>query len=176
MPDIKPVNVTVNTKGFEFDLSAQAEVATNYDALNEGISKQAGLYAVWAVTEANARKVHEALESKLEILEAELFEQYRASIGSPVDAIKACVKKDPRRVKLVEDVLEAKSNVELLLAGRKTIGEQKKDTLLALASNIRAEMQNRLGNIGYVSERQKRDLEERARGSRGTVPPGSKAR
>jgi len=169
--DIKPVPVTVNTKGFDYDLSKQAEIATNYDALNEALATNPGRYAVWGVLEASARKVHEALESKLDILEAELFEEYRASIGSPVDAIKANVKKDPRRVKLQEDVLEAKANVELLLVGRKTIGEQKKDSLLALASNIRAEMQSRIGNIGYVSERQKRDLEERARGSRGPASP-----
>lgn len=176
MPTIKPVPVTVNEKGFDYDLSKQAIIATNYDALNEAIATNPGRYAVWGVLEAQARKVFDALESKLEILEAVLFESYRASLGGPVDAIKACVKKDPERVALQEDVLEAKANLELLLVGRKTIGEQKKDSLLALASNARAEMQNRIGNIGYVSERQKRDLEERARGSRGTVPPGNRAR
>jgi len=175
MSTIKSVPVKVNTVGFNYDLSADAEIATNYDALNQAIATQPGRYAVWGNAEAQARKVLDALDSKLEILEAVLFEEYRASLGGPVDAIKACVKKDPRRIETQENVLEAKANVELLLSARRTM-EQKKDCVLGLASNMRAEMQSRTGNIGYVSERQKRDLEERARGSRGTVPPGNKSR
>jgi hypothetical protein len=167
--NVKPVPVTIQTKGFNFDLSEQAAIATNYDALSEAIASNPGRYAVWGMLEAEARKVYEALASKLEILEAELFEEYRASIGSPVDAIKACVKKDPRRVSLQEDVLEAKANAEKLLAARRTIGEQKKDSLLALASNMRAEMQSRTGM--NVLERQQRDIDERARGSRGPGAP-----
>ena len=172
MPSIKPVPVTVNTQGFNYDLSADAEIATNYDALSEGIATCPGRYAVWGNLEAQARKVYDALESKMEILDAELFEEYRASIGSPVDAIKANVKKDARRVTLSIEVLEAKSNLELLLVGRRTM-EQKKDCLLALASNMRAEMQSRTGNMGYISEKQQRELQDRVRGSRG---PGSPRR
>lgn len=164
--------VTVRTEGFQWDLSSQAVIDTNYDALNEAISKNAGLYAVWGVLEARARREYDDLVTRLEVLEAELFEEYRASIGSPVDAIKACRTKDPRRVALAMEVNAAKEALELLMVGKKTIGEQKKDTLLAIASNYRAEMQSRLS----LSERQARELAERARGSRGTVPPGRTAR
>lgn len=173
---IKQVPVTVKTQGFNFDLSAQAEISTNYAALSDAIANNPGLFAVWAVLEAEARRQHDDLEAKLEILEAELFEQYRASVGSPVDAIKACVKKDPKRIVLLEDVSQAKLNLELLGAGRKTI-EHRKDSLLAIGSNYRAEMNSRL-QVNSVSDRQAREIADRARAqqSRGTTNPGGKAR
>ena len=170
MPTIKTVPVTVDTKGFTFDLSPQAEIATNYAALDDAISRNPGLYAVWAVLEAQARKVYDALVTKLEVLEAELFEKYRLQISTPVDAIKACVKSDPGRVNLVEDVNEAKSNLELLMVGRRTI-EQKKDSLLAIASNFRAEMQSGIRvNRNDQMSRDAREYADRSRVSR-PVPP-----
>ena len=165
-------NITVKTEGFDFNLSTQAIVDLNYEALNEDIAKNPGRYAVWGVLEARARREHDDLTTRLEVLEAELFEQYRASIGSPVDAIKASVKKDERRVALALEVNAAKEALELLMVGKRTIGEQKKDSLLAIASNYRAEMQ---GNI-RISDRQARELADRARGSRGTITPGAIAR
>ena len=164
--------ITVRTEGFDFNLSNQAAIDLNYAALNEAISKNAGLYAVWGVLEVRARREYDDLVTRLEVLEAELFEQHRASIGSPVDAIKACVKKDERRVALALEVNEAKEALEMLTVGKKTVGEQKKDTLLAVASNYRAEMQSRL----TISDKQAQDIAARARGSRGTPPPGSTAR
>jgi hypothetical protein len=164
--------VTVRTEGFDFNLSNQAEIDSNYSALNDAISKNPGLYAVWGVLEARARRVYDDLVTRLEVLEAELFEQYRASIGSPVDAIKACMKKDERRVTASLAVNEAKETLELLTVGKKTIGEQKKDSMLALASNFRAEMGSRIS----ISEKQAQELAARARGSRGTNTPGTTAR
>jgi hypothetical protein len=172
---VKPIPVTVNTKGFNFDLSAQAEIETNYSALSDALAKNPGLYAVWAVQEANARREYDDLSARLEIVEAELFEEYRLAIGSPVDAIKANVKKDPRRVEILGDLSQAKANLELLLAGKRTI-EARKDSLLAIASNYRAEMQSLNQNrINTLSDKA-RDMADRARVSRGTVPPGTKAR
>lgn len=164
--------ITVRTEGFDPNLSNQAEISLNYAALNEAISKNAGLFAVWGILEASARREYDDLVTRLEVLEAELFEQYRASIGSPVDAIKACVKKDERRVKLALEINAAKERAETMTVGRKTIGEQKKDTLLAIASNYRAEMQSRL----TISDKQAQEIAARARGSRGTTPPGTEAR
>lgn len=164
--------VIVRTEGFDWNLSNQAVVDTNYAALNEAISKNPGLYAVWGTLEARARRAYDDLVTRLEVLEAELFEQYRASIGSPVDAIKASVKKDPARVAAALAVNEAKETLELLTIGKKTIGEQKKDSMLALASNYRAEMGSRIS----ISEKQAQELAARARGSRGTVTPGTTAR
>jgi hypothetical protein len=175
MVPVKPVPMIINTKGFNFDLSAQAEIETNYSALSEALAKNPGLYAVWAVLEANARREYDDLATRLEIIEAELFEEYRLSIGSPVDAIKANMKKDPRRVEVVNELNQAKANLELLLAGKRTI-EARKDSLLAIASNYRAEMQSLSQNrINTISDRA-RDMADRARVSRGTVPPGTKAR
>lgn len=146
--------------GFDYNLSEAAQIATNYGALSDSLADNPGRYAVWGVLEANARKVFDALSAKLEVLEAELFEEFRASIKTPVDAIKANVTKDQRRIDLVAEVLEAKSNLELLLVGRRTI-EQKKDSLLALSSNMRAEMNSRISV--NVSDRQQRELQDRAR-------------
>jgi len=167
--------ITVDIEGFNWNLSVQANISENYAALNEAIAKNPGLYAVWGVLEARARREYDDLTTRLEVLEAELFEEYRASIGSPVDAIKARRDSDPRRVKLAMEVNAAKEALELLMVGKKTIGEQKKDSMLALASNARAEMQGRI-SVNTLSERQRRDLEERARGGRGTTPPGRTAR
>jgi len=170
LPVIKTVPVTVDMKGFTFDLSPQAEIATNYAALDDAIARNPGLYARWAVLEAQARKVYDALVTKMEVLEAVLFEKYRAAIQTPVDAIKACVKSDTERVELATEINEAKSNLELLMVGRKTI-EQKKDSLLAIASNFRAEMQSGIRvNRNDSMTREAREYAERGRVSR-PVPP-----
>lgn len=172
---VKPIPVTVNTKGFTYNLSAQAEIETNYSALSEALAKNPGLYAVWAVLEANARVVQDDLKVRLEIIEAELFEEYRASIGSPIPAIEASVKKDPRRTEILFELNKAKANVDLLMVGKRTI-EYRKDSLLAIASNYRAEMQSLSQNrINTLSDKA-RDMADRARVSRGTIPPGAKAR
>jgi hypothetical protein len=179
MPEIKPVPVTVNTRGFDYNLSEAAQIATNYGALSDAIADNPGRYAIWAVLEANARKVFDALTAKLEVLDAELFEAIRVPQGDGklpvVDSIKARIVLTPDRQALMAEVLEAKANLELLLVGRRTI-EQKKDSLLALASNARAEMQSRISIGGVVSDRQQRELLDRARGSRGPDTPRNRAR
>lgn len=167
--------ITVKTEGFDWNLSNQATIDTNYAALNEAIAKNPGLFAVWGVLEARARRAHDDLTTRLEVLEAELFEEYRATIISPVDAIKASVKKDPRRVALSLEVNAAKESLELLGVGKKTVGDQKKDSLLAIASNYRAEMQGRI-TVNSVSDRQAREIADRARASQGTRTPGRTAR
>lgn len=168
--EVKSVPVKINTQGFNYDLSEQAQIATNYDALSEAIATNPGRFAVWAVLEAEARKLHDQLVGKLEVLDAELFERFRVPGADlripPIAAIDASIKTDPDRQALAVEVIEAKANLELLGVGRKTI-EQRKDSLLALASNWRAEMNGRI----QVSDKQARELAERARGSRGPVPP-----
>lgn len=156
---VRPLQVSVRVNAdptrFSADLSSEAQIATNYEALNEGIATNPGKFAIWAVMEANARKVHDALVGKLNDekikmseLESALTLEFAGTGTIPVVAAKVAI--DPRRVakqkelQVVEaEIREAKSDLELLAAGRKTM-EQKRDSLLALASNWRQEMQNRI--------------------------------
>jgi hypothetical protein len=148
---------------FDEDLATQAMITPNIDALNDALSMNPGRYGEWAMLEELARAQYDdllgnlgSLDSDIKDLEAkvylEVLEDPKTTGGKAltVDGIKATVQVDPRRLALVERrkdldaaTRDAKSAMNKLGVGKKTM-EQKRDSLLALASNWRQEMQHRL--------------------------------
>lgn len=158
------VLVEIGGETFDEDLKLQAMIEPNIDALNEALSKNPGLFAKWAMLEAKARVQYDAgigslnaLDAEIKDLEARLFGKYQEFLSTPsggrgptIDAVKSRVADDPelvtlyaKRKQLAIGVIEAKASLELLIVGRRTI-EQKRDSLLALASNWRQEMERGL--------------------------------
>jgi hypothetical protein len=159
------VAVQIGDRRFEEDLAEQALIKPDIDSLNEALATNPGRFGEWAMLEALARTEHDGVlgqvavvETDVKDLEAELYlkattppDPLPAGWKSPtVDGAKAMVNTDPARRVLVKkkQALEeagrtSKGNLEVLIAGRKTI-EAKKESLLALASNWRQEMQTKL--------------------------------
>lgn len=153
------VTVQIGERRFDEDLAAQAFIAPNVEALNEALSTNPSRYAEWAMVEALARAELDKVIGNTAVLDADLKELeariYLEILEGPtakptVDAIKAKVIIDPRRLALVKLQQEldavrigAKGNLDKIAVGRKTM-EEKRDSLLELARNWRQEMQGKL--------------------------------
>mgnify|MGYP001615049458 CR=1 FL=1 len=145
---ILKVSVTIGARRFEEDLAAQAATAPDIEGLNRNLAEHPGRFAEWAMLEALARQQCEELDARVKFLDAELFEKYQATLSVTVakptlDAIKARVTMDSRMVALSAEARGARASLEQLTVGRQTM-QMKRDTLLALASNWRAEMDSNL--------------------------------
>lgn len=152
------VTVQVGARRFDEDLEQQAMITPNVEALNDGLAKNPARFAEWAMLEALARAEVDGLVSNIATLDSDLkeleaavyLEVIRREEKLTVDAVKATVTTDPRRLSLIvrrkeleTARLAAKDVLEKVMVGRKTM-EQKKDSLLALASNWRSEMATKL--------------------------------
>jgi hypothetical protein len=157
------VTVQVGARRFDEDLAAQAMITPNIEAVNDALAKNPSRFAEWAMLEALARAEYDEIVSNIAAVDSdtkeveamiylEILDQPSvAGVKAPtVDGIKAMVAVDPRRIELsrrrrdLETVrLAAKGNLEKLAVGRKTL-EEKKDSLIAIASNWRSEMATRL--------------------------------
>ena len=151
------IRVTLDGKTYDEDLGLQADVQMSYDGLNRALAEHPARFAWWATLETLARARHEELEAQLKELDATLFGKYQedlASIGTnargeqvvkdpTLDRIKAAVTLDTQRQTLAASVASAKRDLEQLTVGRQTM-QQRKDVLLAIASNWRAEMDYQL--------------------------------
>lgn len=160
--NILRVTVQIGSRRFDEDLATQARIAPNIDALNEALATNPGRFAEWAMLEALARSQWEDIVGRIENVDADIKDEearaYLAIVESvaqgdkppTVDAIKARVQLSPRRMELAAQrrelkaaALAAKDAMERLIVGRKTM-EHRKDSLLALASDWRKEMDGRL--------------------------------
>jgi len=165
------VTVQIGDRRFDEDLATQAMITPNIDALDDALAKNPSRYAEWAMLEALAesevgdiRKQINVLDTDIKELEARI---YLEVIAAPVpagakpptvDAIKAVVTIDPRRIDLVRRKQElegaeltARGNADKIKVGRKTM-EEKKDSLLELARNWRQQMQTQL-SVGQNPEK-----------------------
>jgi hypothetical protein len=156
------VVVEVAGRTYDEDLASQAFIAPNIDALNDALATNPSRYAEWAMLEALAKREVADIDGKVAVLDSDVKEReaqvYLDMINNvppggkapTVDAIKAMVTIDPRRIALVRQrqaldamQLEAQDNQNKLAVGRKTM-EEKKDSLLELSRNWRQEMQTQL--------------------------------
>lgn len=162
-PSLMRVVVEVSGRRYDEDLAAQAFIAPNVDALNDALATNPSRYAEWAMLEALVKGDVAAIDGQIARLDTDIKEReaqvyldiinFAAQSGEKpptVDAIKAMVTLDPRRIELVrrKQVLEdaqivSQDNQNKLAVGRKTM-EEKRECLLELARNWRQEMQGKL--------------------------------
>jgi hypothetical protein len=158
------MRVTVRMAGrtYDEDLAAQAFVAPNIAALNEALATNTSRYSEWAMLEALAKGEVADIDGKIARLDSDIKEVEAQSYldivnavlpggkAPTVDAIKAAVTLDARRIALVRPKQElevarltAQDNQNKVAVGRRTL-EEKKDILLELSRNWRQEMQTQL--------------------------------
>lgn len=144
---------------YDQDLATQASIIPDIEKLNLALATNPGRFAEWAMLEAMARAEWDAAVGKVNDLGTELKDVEAALqiefVGQgTVSFLAAKVQIDPRRQAKATEIREAegvvrqkKDQLETMIVGRKTL-EQKRDSLLALASNWRQEMQTGLGVRG----------------------------
>lgn len=156
------IHVELADHVFDLDLAEQVKIPLDFKGLNIALSEYSGHLGTWTMMEQIARQILDQLEAKMEILEAELQGEMRsrfeaAGVKATVKDIEARIILDKKRIELSQMILKAKHDLGLIVAGRQTI-YTKKDCMLALGSNYRAEM-TRLGVKGQV-DRARFDMEE----------------
>jgi hypothetical protein len=139
--------VDIAGRTFEEDLIAPPGVETNYAVLNEALATSSGRFAVWAMLEASARRQHDDAVAEATVVEARLFERYwNAETVAPSargQLVKARVAQDADQIAAQLRIREAKEQLDMVAAGRKTI-EKRGETLITISHNWRQEMQSRL--------------------------------
>lgn len=167
--DLLKVRIIIGERDYKQDLEVEAQAPVDLEGLNNALSGHPGRFAWWAMLEALARAQHDELETQQKRLEAELYAEHGApdsalakKLGKAptVDAIKSAVLLDKRLHAHQDRIAKAKLALEQVTVGRQTM-QQRKDALLAIGSNMRAEMEARMFQI--------RDR------SNTTYPPGSRA-
>ena len=156
------VVVEVAGRTYDEDLAGQAFIAPNVEALDEGMATNPGRYAEWAMLEALAKREVADIDGKITTLDTDIKEREaqvyldivnNVPLGGKaptVDAIKAMVVVDPRRIALVRQRQEletaripAQDNQNKLKVGKDTM-EMKKDCLMELARDWRQQMTTQL--------------------------------
>jgi hypothetical protein len=133
---------------FNLDLAQQSLIENDPEGLNRCLSLLPGEFAQWASLEQKARDLVEKLEAHLEYKDAELYGIVPAALEAAGrkathEAIRSKIITDPVRKEIVELLAKAKSDLGMLTVGRQ-MAAMKRDSVLALASNMRAEMSNQL--------------------------------
>jgi len=140
------VKVSIQGETYEEDLNTQARIDPDLEGLNQALADHPGRFAWWSVLETLARAQVDDLESQMELLNAELFDEYQRRLTDPggkgkptLDTIKGHVVQDPRYQEVTKLLLNARTDLNYVSVGRWTM-VHRKDSLLAIASNLRAEM------------------------------------
>lgn len=132
---------------YEADLAEEARIVPDdFDALNLALAETPAQYAYWAMRAAQADAHADEVEARLEVHRATL---YAKAEGKTVDDRKGAVLLDKQVQDLLAQLRQARADAAVLGVAWKTI-RSRKESLLAIASNIRAEMDNRL----YVGRRE----------------------
>lgn len=154
--DVLKVTITINGRTYSEDLKAQSFINPDLDGLNTALAEHPGRFAWWATLEALCREHHDNLVAQTEVLRAQLFIKYQIELRAAMptaeggkakeptlDAINSKVVLDKEGLALGHNLREAKAGLDRATAGRRTM-EQKKESLIAIASNMRAEMDHRI--------------------------------
>ncbi len=147
-PELMKVRVELGDQVFDLDLGSETRIDQDPNGLNEALSNIAGQIAKWGMIEQMARRLVDRLESSLEIMEAAKYKYYTDRLiglgqKTTVDAIKSEVTLDKERQGLSEQLSDARHNLGVVVVGRQAM-VHKKDALMELARNMRAEMDNQL--------------------------------
>lgn len=121
-----------------------SELSIDRKNINDNMARQPSQYAWFAVLHALANDAYERLKAEKKSLYAEKDNKIRARAAKNGDkttenGIAQAIELDPDYVDLSNRILEAKLNVDLLQSALIAF-QQRKDMLVSIASNMRAEM------------------------------------
>lgn len=157
------VTVQVGPRRFDEDLAAQAMIRPDVQSLNDAMATTPARFAEWAMLEALAISECDGISGQIKRVETDIkdrearaYLEITAATTAPgekpptIPAITAMVQVDAARLQLVarkqeleSALLDAEDARRKLAVGRKTM-EERKESLLALASNWRKEMDGKL--------------------------------
>lgn len=142
--DIKKFDsFVVKIDGGEYDCNPGEELAMDEATINEDLKNQPSWYAWYASLYEKAESQHQMDKLVLEITEAEVYGEVRNGLVNatkkPTEAqIRATVMLNERYQQARMKVLESKKSIGLVKAVKEGF-QHRKETLIALASNMRVQ-------------------------------------
>lgn len=168
MPEKKPtpasslmkVTVQIGDRRFDEDLATQAFIAPDLAGIDKALETGPARFAEWAMLKALAQTEHDDIKGNIGVIETQIkdceAQAYLDVVNAPVgpkptvDAVKAMVQVDPRRLALVarKQALEVElrasaDRVRILEVGKETM-KDRKDYVIERARDARQEMQSKM--------------------------------
>lgn len=147
METLGPITIVIS-ESQTVDLDYESELKLSEEEINAHLMNQPSLYVYYAVLEEMAEAAMAEVRLHLELTEAALDEKYRKEItvrgGKITEAmVSGAVRLDSEHIAAVSDYNQARKNVGILSAIKEAF-RHRKDCLIALASNMRAQMDTTL--------------------------------
>lgn len=142
--ELLKVSITWEGQQIEQDLNSDVTFENDPDGLNKALTEQTSRFAWWAMLQTKAKKRVAILERDLKVKRATVLINAKIQTPSMTEKVlMAVVEADPEVEKLERQLIEAESEVQSTTVGRDAMKERK-DSLLAVASNMREEMDHGL--------------------------------
>jgi hypothetical protein len=137
--------ITINLgEGRAYEIDPENELAISEEGINEFLKNQPSLYAWYATLQEMTESELANAKLLLELTESKLDDKYRKILAS--EGAKVTESMVEKRLHLDEEYIEAITNANLwkknsgILRGLKEACAHRKDMLITLASNLRAQM------------------------------------
>lgn len=142
--ELLKVSITWEGQQIEQDLNSDVTFENDPDGLNKALTEQTSRFAWWAMLQTKAKKRVAILERDLKVKRATVMIEAKIKTPSLTEKVlMAVVEADPEVERLELELIEAESDLQATTVGRDSMKERK-DSLLAVASNMREEMDHGL--------------------------------
>jgi hypothetical protein len=172
MIEDEPISFRLLDRDYSEDLQSQLHFENDIDSVNVALVEHSKVFAHWLMLENAAREEAESKKNELALLEAKLFEVYETKLSQEqdkkptLDKIKGKIIRNTKHVALKQEVAKSQSVLSRITVGRQAL-QSRKDCLIELARNMRAEMEYNLSvpktPIGRVELAKKRANDFRAK-------------
>ena len=149
--NLKKVNIEIGEEEFTLD---PKDLACAEETINTDLMDQPSLYTWVSVLKEEADAEYQEKKMSLDLVEAELDSKYRTRMEKPTEnKIAKAIIRDDDYIESKTEVIQARRAVGILKAWEEGF-RQRKEVLIALASNFRAQMDTDL-HINRESKRKK---------------------
>ncbi len=139
------IDVMVEGQRFQQDLVVVAEIVNDPEGVSKALAGSASLVALFGCVEAALRVTHDNLELAVKRQRSKLFLEYgkeKPGEKAPtVEAKKAMVDVDPSVIRLEDDLVQAKSNLDKVVNARWALADNRHSALLNLSTTMRSEIE-----------------------------------
>ena len=136
--------IKMNIQGKEYDLQYLQELQVAEETINENLKDQPALFAFYAVLEEVAEAEYVEAKLRVEIVEAQLDYEYRKTSEKVTEnLIRNKIRCDDKYLSAVVAMNDAKKNTGILKAIKDSFSHRK-EIVIALASNMRAQMDSEI--------------------------------
>ena len=142
--DAFDLRLILDSKSIDLKKKYQKEIRFSKETIHDDLMQQASKYAFYAIMAELAEEAYDDAKLELELLEATLDEHYRNEFLKSGDKItekklEKVVALNKSRIESAKNKIQARKNRNILKALTEAM-RHRKEAVIALASNYRAEM------------------------------------